>query len=125
MDTISTKEAPAAVGPYAQAVRAGGFLFASGQIGLDPETGRMVEGGVEAETRRALRNLAAVLEAGGSGLGRVLRATVYLADMRDFAAMNGVYADAFGEHRPARACVEVGGLPKGARVEIDAIASVG
>lgn len=125
MDTISTKDAPAAVGPYAQAVRAGGVLFASGQIGLDPATGRMVEGGVEAETRRALRNLAAVLEAGGSGLGRVLRATVYLADMRDFAAMNGVYADAFGEHRPARACVEVAGLPKGARVEIDAIASVG
>ncbi len=125
MDTISTKEAPAAVGPYAQAVRAGGFLFASGQIGLDPATGRMAEGGVEAETRRALRNLAAVLEAGGSGLGRVLRATVYLADMRDFAAMNGVYAEAFGEHRPARACVEVAALPKGARVEIDAIASVG
>lgn len=125
MDAISTKEAPAAVGPYAQAVRAGGFLFASGQIGLDPATGRMVEGGVEAETRRALRNLAAVLEAGGSGLGRVLRATVYLADMRDFAAMNGIYAEAFAEHRPARACVEVSALPRGARVEIDAIASVG
>lgn len=122
MESIATKEAPGAIGPYVQAIRAGGFVFVSGQIGMDPATGSLVPGGVAAETSRALANLRAILEAAGVGLGTVVRATVYLADLRDFDVMNRIYGEAFGDHRPTRACVEVSRLPKGGRVEIDAVA---
>ena len=119
-----TAAAPAPVGPYSQAVKAGGVLYCSGQIALDPLTGAMVGAGdVEAETRQVLSNLKAVLEAGGSSPSQVLRTTVFLADLADFALVNGIYAEVFGEGvSPARACVEVAALPKGARVEIDCIA---
>ena len=122
--TVSTAKAPAAIGPYSQAVAFGELVFCSGQVALDPATGELVGDGVEEQTRQALENLAAVLAAAGSGLERVLRTTVYLRDMGDFAAMNAVYAGFFpGESPPARATVEVAGLPKDARVEIDCIAA--
>lgn len=123
LTTISTPHAPAAIGPYAQAVAAGGLLYCSGQIALDPVTMQVVEGGVPAQTRQVLTNLRAVLEAGGSSLSGVLKTTVYLVDMADFTAMNEVYAELFGEHRPARATVAVAGLPRGVRVEIDCVAA--
>lgn len=121
---ISTAGAPAAIGPYSQAVRAGDLVFCSGQIALDPETGVMVgDGDVVVETRRVMDNLVAVLAAAGSDLGRAVKCTIFLADMADFAAVNEVYATYFaGGGEPARACVEVAGLPRGARVEIEAIA---
>ncbi len=119
---IRSDEAPAAIGPYSQAIEAGGLIWVSGQIPLDPGTGRLVDGGIAEQTHRALANLKAVLEAGGSGLERVLRATVYLADMAEFAAFNTVYTEYFPADPPARACVEVSALPKGARLEIDAVA---
>ena len=124
LEAVITAAAPAPVGPYSQAVKAGGVLYCSGQIALDPLTGAMVGAGdVEAETRQVLSNLKAVLEAGGSSPGQVLRTTVFLADLADFALVNGIYAEVFGEGvSPARACVEVAALPKGARVEIDCIA---
>ncbi len=119
---IRTDGAPAAIGPYSQAIVHGGLVYCSGQIALDPASGEMVDGDVAAQTDRALRNLAAVLEAAGSGLDRVLRTTVYLATMDDFAAMNEVYARHFGDHVPARACVAVRTLPKEGLVEMDCIA---
>ena len=124
LEAVITAAAPAPVGPYSQAVKAGGVLYCSGQIALDPQTGAMVGAGdVEAETRQVLSNLKAVLEAGGSSPSQVLRTTVFLADLGDFALVNGIYAEAFGQGvSPARACVEVAALPKGARVEIDCIA---
>ena len=122
--TISTSDAPKAVGPYAQGVRVGNLLFVSGQVALDPATGTLVDGGVEEQTHRVMRNLAAILSAGGSGLDRVAKATVYLTDLGTFDAMNRVYASFFSSERPARVCVEVSRLPKDALVEIDAIASV-
>ena len=121
---VRTEGAPAAIGPYAQGVRADGLVFLSGQIPLDPATGRMVEGGITEQTRRALENLKAVLEAAGSDPGRVLRTTVYLVDMADFGGMNEVYATFFPSSPPARSTVAVAGLPRGARVEIDAIAAI-
>jgi len=121
---VTTDKAPRAIGPYSQAIRSGGFLFTSGQVALDPATGELVRGSVEAEVERVLENLSAVLQAGGSGLDRVIRTTVFLIDMADFQAMNTVYARRFGESRPARSTVQVAGLPRGARVEIDAIATV-
>jgi len=121
-ESIRTEQAPQAIGPYSQAIRAGDLLFLSGQVGLDPVTGAMVEGGLEAETTRALQNLEAVLRAAGAGLDRVVRTTVFLVDLGEFAAMNAIYARAFGENRPARSTVQVSALPRGARVEIDAIA---
>lgn len=125
-EAVITPQAPAPVGPYNQAVKAGGVLYCSGQIALDPATGAMVgDGDVEAETRQVLSNLKAVLAAGGSSPQLVLRTTVFLADLGDFARVNGIYAEVFGEGvSPARACVEVAALPKGARVEIDAIALI-
>lgn len=119
---VSTDAAPAAIGPYSQAVVAGGVVYCSGQIGLDPATGELVSGGVEAEAERVLTNLAAVLEAAGADFSRVTKATIYLADMADFAAVNEIYARHLGEARPARATVAVASLPKGARIEIDAVA---
>ncbi len=121
---VATDQAPGAVGPYSQAVVAGGFAWVSGQIPLDPATGTMVEGEIEDQTRRVLDNLRAVLEAAGSRLERVVRATVYLVDMADFERVNAVYAEYFRKQPPARVCVEVSRLPKGARVEIDAVAEV-
>ena len=123
-EAVITASAPAPVGPYNQAVKAGGVLYCSGQIALDPSTGLMVGAGdVEAETRQVLSNLQAVLEAGGSSPGQVLRTTVFLADLGDFARVNAIYAEVFSDGvSPARACVEVAALPKGARVEIDCIA---
>lgn len=125
LQEISASGAPAAIGPYAQAVRAGDWVHCSGQIALDPESGELVEDGVEAQTRRVLSSLRAVLEEAGLSLDRVVKTTVYLADLGDFAAMNGVYAEHFGNHRPARATVAVAGLPRGVAVEIDAVAYAG
>jgi 2-iminobutanoate/2-iminopropanoate deaminase len=121
---IETTAAPKAIGPYSQAVecRPGRMLFLSGQLGLDPILGTMVTGGVDAEARQALQNLGAVLLAGGMDSWHVVRTTIFLTDLSDFGAVNIVYAEFFGEHRPARATVQVTALPRGARVEIDAIA---
>jgi len=122
MDYISTPRAPAAIGPYSQAVRASGVLYCSGQIALDPESGAVVGETAAAQAEQVLANLRAVLEAGGASLGSVLKTTIFLADMGDFAAVNEVYARHFGNHRPARATVAVRTLPKQVLVEIDAIA---
>ena len=124
---INTPSAPAPVGPYNQAVRAGEWLYCSGQIPLDPETGAMVGAGdVEAETHQVLRNLQAVLSAAGASAAQVVRTTVFLADLNDFQAVNAIYAEMFGAGvSPARACVQVAALPKGARVEIDCVAYLG
>ncbi|MCT0211873.1 MAG: reactive intermediate/imine deaminase [Cyanobium sp.] len=127
IEAIQTPAAPEPVGPYNQAVLAGGWLFCSGQIALDPVSGAMVgDGDVEAETRQVLSNLVAVLRAAGSGPDQVVRTTVFLADLADFARVNAIYAETFqGPVPPARACVEVAALPRGARVEIDCIALLG
>jgi 2-iminobutanoate/2-iminopropanoate deaminase len=122
---VSTQAAPAAIGPYSQAIRAGDFLFVSGQIPLDPATGALVDGDVRAQTRRVLENLSAIVAAGGASLERVVKTTVYLVDMNDFPAMNEVYATFFSAPAPARATVQVGRLPKDVRVEIDAIVFLG
>ena len=122
---IATDRAPAAIGPYSQAVRAGDFVFTSGQIGLDPATGELVAGGIEAETRQVLENLTAVLEAAGAGWRDVVRTTIYLSDIADFALVNKLYGERVGAGvLPARSTVQVARLPRGARVEIDAIAHV-
>ena len=123
--SVSTPDAPAAIGPYSQAMAVGELVFTAGQIALDPASMEVVSGGVAEQTERVLRNLQAVLEAAGSGLDRVLKTTVFLADMADFAAMNEVYARHFGDHRPARSTVAAAGLPRGVRVEIDCIAVKG
>ena len=122
--TIHTEAAPKAVGPYVQGVRTGNLIFVSGQVALDPATGVLVDGGIEEQTRRVMRNLAAILEAGGSGLDRVVKATVYLTDLGTFEAMNGVYASFFPADKPARVTVEVSRLPRNALIEVDAIAMV-
>ena len=119
---ISTPNAPRAIGPYSQATRANGLLFTAGQVGFDPATGELVDGGITEQTERVLRNIRAILQAAGVDLSSVAKTTVYLVDMADFAEMNTVYARAFGEHRPARSTVAVAALPRGARVEIDAVA---
>jgi len=123
-ETITTERAPQAIGPYSQAVRHGGLVYTSGQIALDPATGQLAEGGIAQQTARVLENLKGVLEAAGAGLDSVLKTTVFLQDMREFAAMNEVYARYFGENPPARSTVEVARLPRDARVEIEAIAAV-
>ena len=122
VESVSTPVAPAAIGPYAQATAAGGMIFCSGQIGLSPDDGALVEGGVAAETRQALLNLSAVLKASGASFGDVTKTTLYLVQMSDFAVVNEIYAEFLGESSPARATVAVCELPKGALFEIDAIA---
>jgi 2-iminobutanoate/2-iminopropanoate deaminase len=122
MDAVSTKEAPAAIGPYSQAIKAGGFLFASGQIPLDPATGQLVHGGVAEQAHRVLKNLGAVLAAAGISYDRVVKTTVYLADMGDFAAFNEVYATYFPAPAPARATIQAARLPRDVRIEIDLVA---
>jgi 2-iminobutanoate/2-iminopropanoate deaminase len=119
---VSTTRAPAAIGPYSQAIRAGELVFCSGQIALDPASGQMVEGGVEAETKQVLENLGAVLEAGGASFATIVRTTIYLVDMGDFPLVNKLYGERFTGAPPARATVAVAALPRGAKVEIDAIA---
>jgi 2-iminobutanoate/2-iminopropanoate deaminase len=119
---LSTDGAPAAIGPYSQAIVAGGFVFCSGQIPLDPATGELVTGDVAAQTRRVLDNLRAVLDAAGSSLDAVVKTTVFLADMADFAAMNAVYAEYFHAPAPARSTVQAAALPRAARVEIEVVA---
>jgi len=123
-EVISTKDAPQAIGPYSQAIRANGFVFVSGQIPTDPATQQIIQGDVAAQTERVLKNLSAILKATGSGLEKVVRSTVYLKDMGDFAAMNEVYGRHFTSAPPARATVEVARLPKDVLVEIDVIALV-
>ena len=123
--TISSDGAPRAIGPYSQAIAIPGLLFLSGQVPLDPKTGSLLQGSIQDEVARVLENLKAVLEAAGSGLGRVVKTTVYLTNLKDFEAMNEAYARYFGDNRPARSTVQVAALPKGARVEIDAIATLG
>lgn len=123
-DVISTPRAPAAIGPYSQAVRSGNLLFLSGQIPLDPATGQLVEGNISLQTERVLKNLAAVLEAAGSSLEKVLKTTVYLRDITEFGRMNEVYGKFFGEKPPARATVEVARLPRDSAIEIDLVAEV-
>jgi 2-iminobutanoate/2-iminopropanoate deaminase len=120
-EVISTKDAPQAIGPYSQAIKANGFVFASGQIAIDPSTQQVVAGDVAAQTERVLRNLSEILEAAGSGLGKVVRCTVFLKSMNDFASMNQVYGKYFSSAPPARSTVEVARLPKDVLVEIDVI----
>ena len=122
VDPIATDQAPSAIGPYSQAVVAGGLVFCAGQIALDPATGRLVPGGIREQTRRVLANLSAVLAAADVGWGDVVKTTVYLNDLGDFPAVNEIYAEHVGDARPARSTVQVAGLPRNALVEIDAIA---
>jgi 2-iminobutanoate/2-iminopropanoate deaminase len=124
-EIVSTESAPKAIGPYSQAVRHNGLVYLSGQIPLDPATGQVVDGDIEAQTKRVLENLRAVLEASGSSLQNVLKTTVFLKDMGDFPRMNTIYADYFQSNPPARATVEVARLPRDVRVEIDCIAAAG
>lgn len=121
---IQTDRAPQAIGPYSQAVKARGFVYASGQIPIDPATGQFVAGGITEQTEQVLKNVAAVLKASGSGLDKVVKTTVFLADMEEFAAMNEVYARFFSSEPPARATVQAAGLPRNAKVEIEVIALV-
>jgi 2-iminobutanoate/2-iminopropanoate deaminase len=119
---ITSAKAPKAIGPYSVAVRTGDLIYTAGQVGIDPASGDIVPGGIEAETRQALTNIGVVLADSGSGLERVLKTTVFLKDMGDFAAMNAVYAEFFPKEPPARSTVAVAGLPKGARFEVEAVA---
>ena len=123
-DVVATKEAPQAIGPYSQAIKSGGFLFSSGQIAIDPSTGQVIHGDVAAQTERVMKNLAAILKAAGLSLNNVVKTTVFLKSMGDFATMNEIYGRHFGEHRPARSTVEVARLPKDVLVEIDVIAEL-
>lgn len=125
MEPLTTKEAPAAIGPYSQAIRAGEFLFVSGQIPLDPATGTLVGGGIAEQTHRVLQNLGGILKAAGISFNRVVKTTVYLADMGEFAAMNEIYATYFPAPAPARATVQAARLPRDVKVEIDLVAYIG
>ena len=122
MDIISTDRAPQALGPYSQAIRANGFIFCSGQIPIDPAAGAVVATTAADQARQAITNLQKVLEAAGSGLGKVVKTTVFLGDLSDFAAVNAVYAELFGDTKPARSCVQAARLPKDVKIEIEAIA---
>ncbi|MDE0837448.1 MAG: RidA family protein [Kiritimatiellae bacterium] len=125
MNIISTDTAPAAIGPYAQAITSGNLVYCSGQLPVNPASGDVVEGGIVEQTRQVFQNLAAVLTAANSSMAQVVKTTVFLSDMNDFVAMNGEYAAAMGEHTPARATVEVSRLPKDVCVEIECIAELG
>ncbi|HEY6041878.1 MAG TPA: RidA family protein [Anaerolineae bacterium] len=125
MQVITTEHAPKAIGPYSQGIRAGMFIFTAGQVAIDPATGKLVEGDIRAQTRQVLNNLDAILQAAGASLGQVVKTTVFLADMNDFQAMNGVYATFFTANPPARSTVQVTRLPLGALVEIEAVTFVG
>lgn len=124
LKSIKTEKAPSAIGPYSQGMQVGDLIFVSGQIPVDPGTGNIVDGDIEKQTAQVFRNIAAVLEESGSSLSKVVKTTVYLADLASFGEMNRVYAESFGDHRPARATVEVG-LPVGVSIEVDAIAVPG
>jgi len=121
-EIVKTDQAPAAIGPYSVAVKAGHYIYTAGQLGLDPATGEFVDGGIEAQTRQALENLKAVLEAAGSKLSKVVKTTVFLLDMDDFGPMNGIYGEYFTKKYPARSAVQVARLPKDGLVEIEAVA---
>ena len=124
MQSHHSDQAPAAIGPYSQAISVGGWLFTSGQIGLDPASGQLVAGGFDEQARQTLANLRAVLASAGCGFADVVKATVFLADFADFPRLNGLYAEVMGDHRPARSTVQAAGLPKGALVEIDLVARI-
>ena len=124
-ETVFTEAAPKAIGPYSQAIKVGGFIFTAGQGGMDPKTGEIVTGGIEAETRQVLTNIQKILEAAGSSMDLVVKTTVYLRDMQDFTAMNGVYATFFPTEPPARTTVQAAALPRGIAVEIDTVAIIG
>ena len=124
MKVISTKKAPSAIGPYSQAIQVGNLVYTSGQIPIDPATGMIVEGGIQAQTRQSLLNVKAILEEAGLTMGNVVKTTVFMADMNDFADMNAVYAEFFAEPFPARSAVAVKTLPKGALVEIEVVAEI-
>ncbi len=121
-EIITTEDAPKALGPYSAGIRAGNMVFTAGQVGIDPATGKLVEGGIEAQTRQVLRNVQAVLRAAGSELDRVVKTTVFIEDMNEFSKMNAIYAEFFKEKPPARSTVQVAALPLGAAVEIEAVA---
>ena len=122
MQSINTAAAPQAIGPYSQAIRIGDFLYTSGQISLDPETMEMITGDIEVETEKVLKNIEAILKEDGLNLNNIIKTTVYLTDLSEFARMNQVYENFFTDTKPARACVQVAALPKGAKVEIDVVA---
>ena len=124
MQRISTKKAPAAIGPYSQAIQVGNLVYTSGQIPIDPSTGAFVEGGIKEQTRQSLTNVKAILEEAGLSMSNVVKTTVFMADMNDFADMNAVYAELFSEPYPARSAVAVKTLPKGALVEIEVVATI-
>ena len=122
MEIVSTEKAPKALGPYSQAIKSGGFIFCSGQIPIDPAVNAVVATTIEDQTRQAITNLGNVLRAAGSSLAKVVKTTVFISDMNDFSALNGVYAELFGDTKPARSCVQVARLPKDVKLEIEAIA---
>ena len=124
IETVSTENAPKALGPYSQALKAGGFVWCSGQIPINPATGAIEAVTIEEQTRQVIENLSNVLSAAGSSLASVVKTTVFIRDMNDFAALNGVYAEMFGETKPARSCVEVARLPKDVKIEIEAVAAL-
>ena len=124
MDFIHTDDAPQAIGPYSQAVRIDGRLYTSGQVGIDPQTGAMADGGFEGQARQVLNNLRAVLAEAGCGFRDVIKATIYVTDLANFQILNGIYGEAMGDHRPARSTVQVAALPLGAEVEIDLVARI-
>jgi 2-iminobutanoate/2-iminopropanoate deaminase len=124
IETVSTEKAPKALGPYSQALKAGGFVWCSGQIPINPATGAIEAVTIEDQTRQVIENLSNVLAAAGSSLASVVKTTVFIKDMNDFAALNGVYAEMFGETKPARSCVEVARLPKDVKIEIEAVAAL-
>ncbi len=125
MDYVATEGAPKAIGPYSQAVKANGIVYTSGQIALDPATGNLVEGSFDEQVHRVFRNLQAVLTEAGSSFDRVLKATVYVTDLANFQTLNSIYAEYFGDHKPARTTIQAAGLPKGGAVEIDLVALAG
>ena len=122
MNKISTDNAPAAIGPYSQAIEHGGMIYVSGQLPIDPATGKFAEGGTKELTRQSMNNISAILEAAGSGMNKVVKTTIFVQDLGEFGAINEAYAEFFGETAPARACVQAAALPKGAQLEIEAIA---